>query len=151
MKSKTDFLSQEVFACEADVSEALADMVRAVSPNPAKRFEEMRNDCSCWYDDFLDPIIAYKAHKCAVNAYNDTVKTAKLFGEEVDEEAEKDEIEALEEINIDEIYALSHSEIISLLSAEEVFAYKEFMWERYCNYNEQINIKRRLSDGQANA
>lgn len=140
MKSKRDFLSQEVFVCEADVSQAQDNMIRSTSPNPAKTFEEMRNDCSCWYD-FLDPIIASKAHKCAVEAYNDTVKTAKLFGEEVDEEAEKDEIEALEEVNIDEIYALSHSEIISLLSEEEVSAYKEFMWKRYCDYNEQIDIE----------
>lgn len=135
MKSKKEFLSQGVFTCEVDVSEV-----------SAKIFEEMRSDCSCWYDDYLDPIIALKAHKCAVDAYNDTVKTAKLFGEEVDEEAAEDEIEALEEVNKDEIYALSHSEIISLLSEEEVSAYKEFMWERYCDYTE-----RGLSDGQTEA
>ena len=146
MKSKKEFLSQGVFTCEVEVSQAQDNMVCSTFPNPAKRFEEMKSECACWYDDFLDPIIASKAHKCAVDAYNDIIKTAKLFGEEVDEEAAEDEIEALEEVNKDEIYALSHSEIISLLSAEEVSAYKEFMWERYCDYTE-----RGLSDGQTEA
>lgn len=144
--TRKEFILQDISFCEADVSWAQDNMIRSTSPNPAKTFEEMRNDCTYWYDDFLDPIIASKARKCAVDAYNDMIKTAKLFGEEVDEEAAEDEIEALEEVNKDEIYALSHSEIISLLSEEEVSAYKEFMWERYCDYTE-----RGLSDGQTEA